>query len=68
MIPPNQRVDPTAAGTDAGRPRVSRGRLGSRGNGWVIAGLIRVLDDMPPDYPDGATFEPLVRRGEEVGH
>ena len=24
----------------------------SRGNGWVIAGLARVLEDMPADYPD----------------
>lgn len=24
----------------------------SRGNGWVLAGLIRVLENMPKDYPD----------------
>jgi len=24
----------------------------SRGNGWVMAGLVRVLEDMPADYPD----------------
>jgi unsaturated rhamnogalacturonyl hydrolase len=24
----------------------------SRGNGWVLAGLARVLQAMPPDYPD----------------
>ncbi|MBO9153470.1 GH92 family glycosyl hydrolase [Chitinophaga sp. GCM10012297] len=28
----------------------------SRGNGWVIAGLVRVLENMPPDHPDRARF------------
>lgn len=27
------------------------GLFWSRGNGWVMAGLVRVLDVMPPDYP-----------------
>jgi rhamnogalacturonyl hydrolase YesR len=29
----------------------------SRGNGWVIAGLARVLQNLPPDYPDRKFFE-----------
>ena len=27
------------------------GLFWSRGNGWVMAGLVRVLAEMPPDYP-----------------
>ncbi|MUI11504.1 glycoside hydrolase family 88 protein [Massilia dura] len=26
----------------------------SRGNGWVMAGMVRVLSNMPPDHPDRA--------------
>jgi rhamnogalacturonyl hydrolase YesR len=33
----------------------------SRGNGWVIAGLVRVLDDMPADYPDRGRYLTLYR-------
>ena len=29
----------------------------SRGNGWVIAGLVRVLQFMPDDYPDRPRYE-----------
>lgn len=29
----------------------------SRGNGWVMAGLVRVLEMMPADYPDRARYE-----------
>jgi unsaturated rhamnogalacturonyl hydrolase len=28
-----------------------------RGNGWVLAGLARVMEVMPPDYPDRKRFE-----------
>ncbi len=28
----------------------------SRGNGWVLAGLARVLDNMPKDYPDRGKY------------
>ena len=31
----------------------------SRGNGWVLAGLVRVLENMPADYPDRKRFENL---------
>jgi unsaturated rhamnogalacturonyl hydrolase len=31
----------------------------SRGNGWVMAGLARVLQDMPVDYPGRARYEAL---------
>lgn len=33
----------------------------SRGNGWVIAGLARMLQDMPADYPDRARYVTLFR-------
>ena len=32
----------------------------SRGNGWVMAGLVRVLDDMPKNYPNRAKYEKLL--------
>ena len=28
----------------------------SRGNGWVMAGLVRVLEEMPASYPDRARY------------
>lgn len=33
----------------------------SRGNGWVIAGLVRVLENMPTSHPDRKRFEKLFR-------
>ncbi|MBX7184930.1 MAG: glycoside hydrolase family 88 protein [Vicinamibacteria bacterium] len=33
----------------------------SRGNGWVLAGLARVLQYLPPDYPGRPRFEALFR-------
>lgn len=33
----------------------------SRGNGWVMGGLVRVLSNMPADYPDRARFVTLYR-------
>lgn len=33
----------------------------SRGNGWVLAGLVRVLENMPADYPTRARWEQLYR-------
>jgi len=33
----------------------------SRGNGWVLAGLVRVLNDMPKDYKSRARWEDLYR-------
>jgi rhamnogalacturonyl hydrolase YesR len=33
----------------------------SRGNGWVIAGLVRVLEDMPEDYPDRGRYVVLYK-------
>ncbi|MBC8034716.1 MAG: glycoside hydrolase family 88 protein [Chitinophagaceae bacterium] len=33
----------------------------SRGNGWVLAGLARVLVNMPADYKDRARFEALYK-------
>lgn len=32
-----------------------------RGNGWVLAGLARVLEYMPPDYPDRTRYEKLFK-------
>ncbi len=33
----------------------------SRGNGWVLAGLARVLQEMPSDYPDRSRYVALFR-------
>jgi rhamnogalacturonyl hydrolase YesR len=33
----------------------------SRGNGWVIAGLARLLQDMPADYPERPRFVALFK-------
>ncbi len=33
----------------------------SRGNGWVFAGLARVLEEMPADYPDRPKYEKLFK-------
>lgn len=33
----------------------------SRGNGWVLAGLVRVLENMPKDYPDHGRFVKLYK-------
>jgi unsaturated rhamnogalacturonyl hydrolase len=33
----------------------------SRGNGWVIAGLVRMLDDMPANYPDRPRYLTLYK-------
>jgi unsaturated rhamnogalacturonyl hydrolase len=33
----------------------------SRGNGWVFAGLARMLQDMPPDYPTRPRYLALFR-------
>ncbi|MBC7888387.1 MAG: glycoside hydrolase family 88 protein [Ferruginibacter sp.] len=33
----------------------------SRGNGWVLAGLVRVLENMPENYPDRERFISLYK-------
>lgn len=33
----------------------------SRGNGWVVAGLVRVLDELPADYPARSRYVALFR-------
>ncbi len=33
----------------------------SRGNGWIISGLVRILQWMPEGYPDRARYEQLLR-------
>jgi rhamnogalacturonyl hydrolase YesR len=39
----------------------------SRGNGWVFAGLARVLAEMPADYPSRPRYETLFREmAEEI--
>lgn len=35
--------------------------LWSRGNGWVIAGLVRMMENMPQNYPDRPKFEKLYK-------
>lgn len=44
--------------------RTSRGKkdFWSRGNGWVLAGLAKVLSDMPVSYPHRAFFEQRFRQ------
>lgn len=44
-------------------PREPNGKkvFWSRGNGWVIAGLARLLDDMPENYPDRPKYLTLFR-------
>ena len=44
-------------------PREPNGKkvFWSRGNGWVIAGLARVLADMPADYPDRPRYVALFK-------
>ncbi|MGN6531609.1 MAG: glycoside hydrolase family 88 protein [Ginsengibacter sp.] len=34
----------------------------SRGNGWVLAGLVRMLENMPADYPDRPRFIQLYKK------
>lgn len=34
----------------------------SRGNGWVIAGLPLILQDMPADWPSRPFYEDLLKR------
>jgi unsaturated rhamnogalacturonyl hydrolase len=34
----------------------------SRGNGWVMGGLVRMLDNMPEDYPDRPKFVELYKK------
>jgi rhamnogalacturonyl hydrolase YesR len=34
----------------------------SRGNGWVMGGLVRVLENMPTDYPDRPRFVELYKK------
>lgn len=48
-------ADPTMKTRDGGKI------LWSRGNGWVLAGLVRVLDAMPKEYPARPRFEALFR-------
>ena len=33
----------------------------SRGNGWVMGGLVRVLENMPADYPDRGKYIQLLK-------
>lgn len=33
----------------------------SRGNGWVMGGLVRLLDELPADYPKRAFYENLYK-------
>jgi unsaturated rhamnogalacturonyl hydrolase len=38
-----------------------KGMFWARGNAWVIAGAARVIDELPPAYPDRAKFVALLR-------
>jgi rhamnogalacturonyl hydrolase YesR len=49
---------------DGSGPRTSNGEkiFWGRGNGWVLAGLARVLEHMPDDYPHRPRYEELMRQ------
>ncbi|MEL7120063.1 MAG: glycoside hydrolase family 88 protein [Bacteroidota bacterium] len=34
----------------------------SRGNGWVMGGLVRLLDELPADYPKRAFYENIYKK------
>jgi unsaturated rhamnogalacturonyl hydrolase len=42
---------------DAGGRKIFWGR----GNGWVFAGLARILTELPPDHPDRSRYEALFK-------
>jgi unsaturated rhamnogalacturonyl hydrolase len=48
---------------DGSQPRTTNGQrvFWSRGNGWVLAGLARVLAHMPDDYPSRPRYERQMR-------
>ncbi|OFV81079.1 MAG: hypothetical protein A2Y78_15805 [Acidobacteria bacterium RBG_13_68_16] len=48
---------------DGSQPRTTHGKkvFWSRGNGWVMAGLARVLEHMPADYPERARYVQQMR-------
>jgi beta-glucosidase len=48
---------------DGTQPRAPNGEkiFWGRGNGWVLAGLARVMEHMPADYPDRPRYEVLMR-------
>lgn len=43
------------------RPGTGQEKFWSRGNGWVMAGIVRVLEFMPEDYPDRARYIQLLQ-------
>jgi rhamnogalacturonyl hydrolase YesR len=49
---------------DGAGPRTANGEkiFWGRGNGWVLAGLARVLQHMPADYPHRPRYEELMRQ------
>lgn len=53
------KVEPDGSG-----PREKNGRkiFWSRGNGWVMAGLVRVLQYMPENYPERDKYIDLLRQ------
>ena len=51
-------------GPDGAGPRAPNGAklFWGRGNGWVLAGLVRVLEHLPADHPERPRFEERLRR------
>jgi rhamnogalacturonyl hydrolase YesR len=46
----------------SGRKEVNGERIfWSRGNGWVLGGLVRILQDLPSDYPQRLFYENLYK-------
>ena len=57
---PSTSTSATAATSIRSAPN-GRKVFWSRGNGWVFAGLARILQDMPADYPDRPRYVTLFR-------
>jgi rhamnogalacturonyl hydrolase YesR len=55
----NYRIDPDGSGR---RELNGQKIFWGRGNGWVMAGLVRILHFMPPAYPDRARYVNLLQQ------
>ena len=55
----NYRIGPDGSGR---RERNGQKIFWGRGNGWVMAGLVRILHFMPPDYPDRARYVNMLQQ------
>jgi len=58
------RLETTVVRPDGSRPRTATDEkiFWGRGNGWVFAGLARVMEHMPEDFPNRPRYEELMRQ------